>query len=104
MYAQNIIMKSAAIYIELLRQFKKNRAFQYGIKQLVLFGSVARGEEKEGSDVDICVELESPSLFNMVHIKEELQNLLSTQVDIVRLRTTMNTVLRKRIENEGLNI
>ena len=34
-----------------------------------IFGSVARGEQREGSDVDICVEIERPSIFTLVHIK-----------------------------------
>lgn len=97
-------MQSTTVYLELLRQFKESKAIQYGIKQLVLFGSVARNEQHEGSDVDICVELETPSLFNMVHIKEDLQNLLSAKVDIVRLRNSMDSLLKRRIEKEGIYV
>jgi len=75
-----------------------------GIKQLVLFGSVVRGEQKKESDIDICVELEIPDVFKMVHIKEELQSLLSAQVDLIRLRNSMDSLLRYRIENEGFYV
>lgn len=76
----------------------------YGIKQLGVFGSVARGEQHEDSDIDICVELESAELFKMVHLKEDLQELLNVKVDLVRLRDTMDSFLRKRIEKDGLYV
>lgn len=76
----------------------------YGIKQLGIFGSVARGEQHEDSDIDIYVELESAELFKMVHLKEDLQDLLETKVDLVRLRDTMDDYLRKRIEKDGLYV
>ncbi|NDV84100.1 nucleotidyltransferase family protein [Bacteroides sp. 51] len=97
-------MRSTNEYIELLKQFKEKHSSQYGIKRLGIFGSVARGEQTEDSDVDICVELDSPSLFKLVHLKEDLQNLFNTKVDIVRLRDTMDSFLRGRIEKEGLYV
>jgi len=97
-------MRSTTEYIELLRQFKENNMQLYGIKQLGIFGSVARGEQREDSDIDIYVELESAELFKMVHLKEDLQDLLETKVDLVRLRDTMDTYLRKRIEKDGLYV
>lgn len=51
-------MKSTVEYLELLKQFKEMNASRYGIKRLGIFGSVARGEHSEHSDVDICVETE----------------------------------------------
>ena len=66
-------MKSTSEYIKLLRQFKEQNADKYGITKLGLFGSVARGEQDEDSDVDIYLESEPHSLFTMAHIKEELQ-------------------------------
>lgn len=97
-------MRSTNEYIELLRQFKEKYSGQYGIKRLGIFGSVARGEQTENSDIDICVELDSPSLFKLVHMKEDLQNLFNTKVDIVRLRDTMDSFLRGRIEKEGVYV
>ena len=97
-------MKSTSEYIKLLRQFKEQNAVKYGITKLGLFGSVARGEQDEDSDVDIYLESEPHSLFTMAHIKEELQELLGCRVDIVRLREQMNLLLRKRIEKEGIYV
>ena len=38
-----------------------------------LFGSVARGEQKEDSDIDICVKLQDPDYFTRMEIKESLE-------------------------------
>lgn len=97
-------MKSTAEYIALLRQFKENSAEKYGIKRLGLFGSVARGEQKDDSDIDVYIEGEPQSLFTMSRLKDELQDLLECRVDIVRLRDRMNGLLKKRIEKEGIYV
>ena len=40
-------MKSTAEYLQLLKQFKDTKASSYGIQKIGLFGSVARGEQRE---------------------------------------------------------
>ncbi len=50
-------MKSTEEVIEILREFKRTSAEKYGIEELALFGSVARGEQTEESDIDVCVKL-----------------------------------------------
>lgn len=97
-------MKTTAEYLILLRQFKESNAALYGIKRLGIFGSVARGEQKNDSDIDICVEMDNAKMFYLVHIKEGLQNVFNCNVDIVRLRDTMDTFLRNKIEKEGLYV
>lgn len=97
-------MKSTSEYITLLKQFKEANASKYGIIRLGLFGSVARGEQAEESDVDIYMEGEAQSLFTAARMKEELQELLGCKVDIVRLRERMNLLLRNRIEREGIYV
>jgi predicted nucleotidyltransferase len=44
-------------YLAVLRDYKKRFAEKYGIERIGIFGSVAYGTHKPGSDVDICVEL-----------------------------------------------
>ena len=49
-----------------------------------LFGSIVRGEVKKGSDIDILVEVpESKSLFDMMYIQFELEDVLKKKVDLV---------------------
>lgn len=89
-------------YITILRKYLSTKADAYGITKIGIFGSVARNEQTEDSDVDICVEMKKPDLFTMVHIKEELQELFGKPVDIVRLRNNMNPMLLKQIKRDGI--
>ena len=66
--------------------------------------SAPAGEQKEGSDVDIYYEGEPLSLFKLAELKEELENLLDSPVDIVRVRESMNLMLKKRILNDGIYV
>lgn len=96
------MIQSTSYYTNLLTQYKEQASSKYGIKRIGIFGSVARGKQHEGSDVDVCVELNVPDVFSMVHIREELETLFGTPVDIVRLRDRMNPVLKKNIERDGI--
>ena len=95
-------MKTINDYILILRQYLSTKAEVYGISKIGIFGSVARNEQTEGSDVDVCVEMKKPDLFVMVHIKEELQELFGKPVDIVRLRDNLNPMLLKQIQKDGI--
>ena len=90
--------------IKLLKIFKENNEQKYGIETLGLFGSTARDEAKPTSDVDICIKTQKADLFALVHIKEELEELLSTPIDIVRIRDKMNPFLKSRIEKEAIYV
>jgi predicted nucleotidyltransferase len=87
-----------------LKTFKKLHEIEYGITSLGLFGSFARGEASELSDVDIVVTTKTPDLFNLVHIKEDLEERLKRSVDIVRFRNKMNPFLKNRIEKEAVYV
>lgn len=91
-------------YIRILSDFRKNRGPAYGISKMGIFGSVARGEQNKESDVDIYYEGNSLSLFKMGALKEELENLLNCPVDIVRIRESMNHLLKSQITKEGLYV
>lgn len=97
-------MKSRQEIILLLKDFKMRQAEKYGILKLGIFGSVARGQQTENSDVDIYYEGEAQGLFSLSHMKNELEELLGCPVDIIRLRDRMNQLLRKRIEREGIYV
>ena len=61
-----------------------------------------RGDASPDSDVDVWVRLDPLSPYGLVHLKQELETLLSTSVDVVRLRERMNPSLKQRILDEGL--
>ncbi len=57
---------------------------EYGVKSLAIFGSVARNEATEGSDIDILVEFGQPvGLFEFVRIQARLEKILNRPVDLV---------------------
>ena len=69
--------------LNILKAHKQTFADKYGVTRLGVFGSVARGEATATSDVDIVVEM-PPDLFQMVHMKEELEEMLVASVDLIR--------------------
>ena len=97
-------MLSRENIIEILRQFRQQSARQYGITEIGLFGSSARGEMTDNSDVDVVVKLEKQDLFHLIGIKQDLEEILHTCVDVVSYRPNMNSFLKKRIEKETIYV
>ncbi len=97
-------MKSTSEILTILKGFKGKALKEYGFTRLCIFGSTARGEQTENSDVDICYEGKAPSLLTLDLIQQELEDLLGCSVDLVRMRDNMNATLKKRIQNEGIYI
>uniref|UniRef100_A0A7V4TII7 Nucleotidyltransferase n=1 Tax=Candidatus Caldatribacterium saccharofermentans TaxID=1454753 RepID=A0A7V4TII7_9BACT len=87
-----------------LRAHREELAREFQIRKIGLFGSFARGEGDEESDIDIVVEMENPDLFALARLKERLEEALGKKVDVVRLRKHMNQLLRQRIEDEALYV
>ena len=88
--------------IDILRKYKNERANYYGIVTIGIFGSTARGDAREESDVDIVLQIREPDLFMLAGIKEELEERLHLPVDIVTYRDNMNLFLKKRIDEEAV--
>ena len=97
-------MKTTSEYIAILHKYMAENAHKYGIVRMRIFGSVARGEQTESSDVDVCVEGRLYGFFALAGIKQELEELLGCKVDIVRLRDKMDSFLRERIQKEGIYV
>lgn len=56
----------------------------YGIKRLFLFGSYAKGEAREDSDIDLLIEKGKPmSLINLSSMRQDVMNALNLSVDLV---------------------
>jgi len=90
--------------VKILKAFKEEYAEQYGITSLGLFGSTARGENQSGSDVDVVIRLKKQDLFNIIGIKQALEETLHTNVDVISYRDTMNSFLKNRIDKEALYV
>lgn len=86
--------------IEKLSAFKRKFGRQYGITKLGIFGSVARQENTEDSDIDIVVEVEKPTLSLMYELREMLKSIFKCEVDLVRFRSTLRPLFRSNILND----
>ncbi len=89
---------------EILDYLKNNYTYlkeKYDVETIGIFGSYARNEAKEDSDIDIFVKMK-PKLLNMVAVKQKIEEDLDKKVDIVRLREKMNPYLKKRILEDGI--
>jgi len=95
-------MKTTTEILYIIRSYKPTAKENYGVERMGIFGSAARGEQKETSDVDIFYEGQPMSFIKIDKMQVELENMLGTKVDLVRLRDGMNAMLRKRIQTEGI--
>ena len=69
-----------------LRESLSELRTRYRVRALGVFGSYVRGEQRKGSDVDVLVEFEQhdrPNLFDVIHLEDELGDLLGVKVDLV---------------------
>ena len=85
-----------------LRLRKPDLEKRFGVCRVGLFGSAARGQMSDNSDVDVVVEMTEPDLFYLAHIKEELEESFGRPVDIVQYRELMNAFLKERIKREAV--
>lgn len=90
--------------ITLLKKYMNILREKYGITSLSLFGSTARGDPKEGSDIDLFVDTETPNPFLLIDAKEFLEKATGTSVDIVRNHQNLNPRLKRRILKDGVFI
>jgi len=81
--------------LELLKAYKKENASKYGIECLGIFGSFARGEQNSNSDLDVYLESNTISLFQMGSLLCDLENLFGIKVDLIHKHN--------RLRNEFLN-
>ena len=96
-------MKTTNEYIDLIKAHADELRTQFGVQSLRLFGSVSRGEQHEGSDVDVCVEM-APRLFLVVRLQRFLEQLLMCPVDVIRMHNHMNPYLLQSIERDGIYV
>jgi len=89
--------------LSVLKTYKKERGEEYGIKEIGLFGSYARGDAKKGSDVDVFLKLEHSNLFLLSRIRLDLEEMLGVPTDVIQLRSKMNRYLKKHIEEEAIS-
>ena len=90
---------------EVLKTLQENRATiqGFGVQQLGLFGSIARGEGNVGSDLDFLVELKRNTFDAYMDLKFFLEGLFHCSVDLV-LSGSVKPALRDRILRETVYV
>ena len=82
-----------------LKDQKTDLGSRYPLKRMALFGSWARGDAQENSDVDILVEVDPSIGLRFVDLGDELEDLLGRRVDLVS-RRAIKPGMWKKIEPE----
>lgn len=89
--------------IAILNENKARIQNEFGVTALSIFGSVARGDNKAGSDVDILVDM-PPKIFLMAALKEYLETLLSSSVDLIRRHSHLSPKFLNQISQDAIPI
>lgn len=84
----------------ILQEHKAELKEKYGVREIGIFGSYVRGEQRRRSDVDILVEFDVvPGLLKFIELEDYLSRLLGVRVDLVR-KASIRKELRERILSE----
>jgi len=87
-----------------LAHLKSDLRQQFGIEEIALFGSYARGEAKEESDIDIAIlQMDFKSGFSIVNAKRYLEENLKKPVDIGTFKS-MKTFIKNRIKKDFIYV
>ena len=100
-------MKERKTLREIEKKLNENEAIlreKFNVKELGIFGSYVRREQKNKSDVDILVEFyKPPDLLAFIELEDFLSALLGTKVDLV-MKSTLKPRIRERILKEAIYI
>lgn len=93
-------MKTFEEIKKVLQKHREEFREQYGIKEIGIFGSYVKGEQKEKSDLDILIELEKPIGFvRFMRLENALSQLLGVRVEMVT-RKALKPHIGRRILQE----
>jgi uncharacterized protein len=90
---------------EILKKLEENRETvrSFEVREIGLFGSYARDKQKEGSDIDILVDFENPSLHNYFSLKSFLEKLFDCKVDLA-FKSTIKPRIRNKVWEETIYV
>ena len=90
--------------MQLLKQKNAEREIKFGVKSLLLFGSVARNESTTASDVDLLVEFNRPvGYFGLFALQDYLEELLGCPVDL-GTPDSLKPYIRERVMGELIHV
>jgi len=97
-------MKTLEEIKDILKRHKEEVIREYKVKEIGIFGSIVRGEQRKRSDIDILVEYyELPDLIKLIELERRLQRILRKKVDLVE-KHGIRPELKDRILKEVVYI
>jgi predicted nucleotidyltransferase len=95
-------MKTLEEIKKILAKHKEELREKFKVKEIGIFGSYVRKEQKKKSDIDILVEFyETIDLFTFVELGDFLSELIEVKVDLV-MKDTLKTRIKERILSEAI--
>jgi uncharacterized protein len=92
------------LVLQTLKQKNAEMTKQFGVKSLLLFGSVARNEATSASDVDLLVEFNRPvGYFGLFALQDYLEKLLGCPVDL-GTPDSLKPYIKERIKGELIRV
>ena len=87
--------------LSILQSHKDDFFTRYGVEQIGIFGSMARDEATENSDVDVIAQM-PPNFGSLIELQEELEKEFGTKVDLIRMHNNMRERFKNRILREAI--
>ena len=97
-------MDTRVKYMNILQRFKQEHGSEYGITRIGIFGSVARNEHTDESDVDVLIEAPGLDLFTCIGIRNQLEEMMGVPVDLVRNTKYLRPRFKARVEREVIYV
>jgi predicted nucleotidyltransferase len=92
------------VVLQILKQKNAEMTRQFGVKSLLLFGSVARNEATSSSDVDLLVEFNRPvGYFGLFALQDYLEKLLGCPVDL-GTPDSLKPYIKERVMGELIRV
>ncbi len=96
-------MRTTQEYINVIRTHAPELKERFGITSMFLFGSVARNEHHEGSDIDLFVTM-PPKFFNHILAAQYLEEILGCGVDLIQDHKNLRPFFKEQIQRDGINL
>ncbi len=87
--------------LSILESHKSDFVARYGVERIGVFGSVARDEAAENSDVDVIAQM-PPSFKSLIELQSELEKEFGRKVDLIRMHDNMKERFKNRILREAI--
>ena len=90
---------STANPVEIIKIHSRDIQLRFSVRRMGIFGSMARGDSKASSDLDILIDMETPTFDGYMDLKFFLEDLTGRDIDLV-LDSALKPRLRRQIERE----